>query len=46
MVGIGECGERDKNIINEMLRCENYLTAITSRSRNLIHFHSIRHWPN
>lgn len=29
-----------------MLKCENYLTVITNRSRNLIHFHSNRHSPN
>lgn len=28
-----------------MLRCENYLTVITNRSRNLIHFLSNPHVP-
>lgn len=29
-----------------MLKCENYLTVITNRSRYLIHFHSTRRLPN
>lgn len=29
-----------------MLKCENYLTAITNRSRNLIQLRSNQHLPN